>query len=427
MPDSPPGILFINGTLPPPYGGVSTFMGVFLPDLVRRGHAVWTIMPRNYSAEDYSAYEAQGVNVCVPPSQRGRGRFWLVFNALSLLLRHLPWIVGRCLRHRLPLKEALIALYAYLPEAERILREHGDRIAIIHVMNHPWKEGWVGRILARRYRKKLFITTFGEVVPHRDPLTLIDAHSARYRAFTREIVRAADRLTSMTAYCAGNLAYLDVPPERVYRLNFVAGMEAFLTPPAPPQTLDTAYPVLRGRRVVLFAGQIRPRKGPDVLLRAMPDIIAQHPDALAVFVGPDHGMVAALQAEAARLGITDSVLFTGPIPQADLITFYHRAAVFVFPTVAWIECLGLSFVQAMFAGVPVVAAAISAVPEVIRDGENGLVVPPGESPVLAAQVNRLLADPALSARLAAQGRADVQRQFAPEVVAEQTTALYAGL
>jgi glycosyltransferase involved in cell wall biosynthesis len=331
-------------------------------------------------------------------------------------------MMRRYVHHRSSYRSVEEQLLSYLPETDDLLRWHQHEIDIIHVFDRPWRQGWIGQILAEKYRKRLIISVFGEVLPHDDPIELIDAASEPYRSLSQDVLQRADRLASMTRSCAERVALLSLNPSTVYPLYFVSGMEEFIEPPAID--LYPHFPELKGKRIVLFVGQLQPRKGPDVLLRAMPGVIERFPDVVVVIVGADYGMHADLEALAAYLGVETSCVFTGPVPQDTLKALYKAATVFAFTTVSQIECLGLVFVQAMYARCAVVASDISGVPEVIRHGENGLLYPPGDAAALQNHIITLLGDPTLRQHLSAQAFADVNHQFAPAGLRDQIAALY---
>lgn len=417
MQNRKPGILVLNGCLPPPYGGIARYLSRMLPRLTAQGYRVWAAMPRDYSDYDYASYQAQGIQIVMPRANRG-------WNLPPLLLRYAPEWWERVMRYHLPAKEALLALNDWLPELDNLLAQQRDQVDIIHVYDAPWRQGWIGRILARRYHKRLVMTTYGEVAPHDNPLALVDSESYRYRDFCAAVVHDADLLASMTAYCAAKLEFVGVPPDRVRRQHHIVGMEEFVTPPASTEPLLTLYPVLRDRRLILFVGQLIARKGPNLIVEIARHVLAQHPDCIFAFVGPNLGMRQELETLAQRHGISEHCLFTGAVTDEELRLFYHRATVFLFTTVAQIECLGLTFVQAMYAKCPVIAADISGVPEVINPGVNGLLFAPGDHAALQAHLLALLDDPALAQRLAAQAFADVTGAFSEETALAQLEAIY---
>jgi glycosyltransferase involved in cell wall biosynthesis len=417
-----PGILFLNGILPPPYGGIAHHMKTYLPLLVSEGYKVWTAMERFYAPHDFPDYQAQGVNVLIPRDPSNAGRPYYYSRRWKLYARYGRWMAQRYLQHRASYDRIEENLLSYLPEVDDLLSQHRDEIDIIHVFDRPWWQGWVGQILAEKYHKKLILSVFGEVLPHADPLQLFDATSEPYRTLSADVLRRCDRIASMTDSCAKRVEYLGLDASKVYPLYFVSGMEEFVEPPSVD--LLAQYPQLNGKRLILFVGQLQPRKAPDVLLRAAPDVIRQHPDAHIVIVGADYGMRAELETLSQSLGISDHCLFTGAVSQETLRAFYHAAEMFTFTTISQIECLGLVFVQAMYARCPVIAANISGVPEVIHHNENGLLYEAGDVAALQGHILTLLGDKAISERLRAQAFVDVTRQFADEVLLDQIHALY---
>jgi glycosyltransferase involved in cell wall biosynthesis len=417
------GIFVINGILPPPYGGIATYLSNILPILAQRSHKIFAVMGRDYSNTDYSQYEAQQVNVYIP-SGTWRRDWRLALKLLYLVILYWPWLWRRCFHYKLPIKEALACLYKWFPECDKYLAEHRDEIDIIHVFDQPWTNGWVGEILAEKHQKKLIITTFGEVVPHRDDTKLIDDISFRYQRFCTELAVRCERFGSMNAYCASKLDFIGVSPQKVHLTTMITGMEHFIKTEKSQENLVNHYPILRGKRYLLFVGQMLERKGPHLLLRIAPEILAKYPDTMMVFVGPDHGLLEVLKNLAVSLTIDHKCLFTGRIPDAQLYLFYQSADLFVFPTISDVECLGLAFVQAMYAKCPVVASNISGVPEIIRHGENGLLFEPGNMDQMRECIYRVLDNPAFGSQLATQAYEVVVTQFTPELIIEQAESLY---
>lgn len=422
-----PGVLFLNGILPPPFGGIARHMRHLIPILAQQGYKVWTVMPREYSPYDFPELRVPGVKVMIPrePAETGRWTFYYP-RLLKIYARYGKWIAHRFLRHRSSFERKRVqqTLLDYLPETDDLLRAHRDEIDIIQAFDRPWWQGWIGQILAEKYQKRLIITVFGEMVPHVDLVKQLDETSEPFRTFSADVMRRADRITSMTRYCAELVSYLGLDPKSVYPLSFVSGMEEFIETPENLSALYAQYPTLLGKRIVLFVGQLQKRKAPDLLLCAGKAVLEHHPDVIFVIVGPDYGMRAELEILAQTLGIADHCLITGAVSQELLRAFYHAAEMFTFTTISQIECLGLVFVQAMYARCPVIAANISGVPEVIRHAENGLLFEPGDVAMLQQHLLTLLNDPPLRERLREQAFSDVTHQFADEVLLEQIRALY---
>ncbi len=153
--------------------------------------------------------------------------------------------------------------------------------------------------------------------------------------------------------------------------------------------------------LVLFAGRLEPVKGVDVLLDAWPRVQA---DATLVLIGS--GPLAN------RAAATPQARFIGPLPRTSLPAAYAASELAVLPSVPtprFTEPWGLVCNEAMHQGRPVIATStVGAVAGgLVRDGRNGLVVPPGDAAALASALARLLSDRKLAAQLGAAGRDDV--------------------
>lgn len=185
---------------------------------------------------------------------------------------------------------------------------------------------------------------------------------------------------------------------------------------------------------VLYLGRITPHKGIDRLLRAIP---AGTRLTVAGSTGHDPGLPEReYPLLLRRLAAGRDVRFVGPIAEADLPLLYRRAAVFVLPTVERTcygkpvpvtELLGLSVLEAMASGTPVVASRTGALPEVVRDGETGFLVSPGDEDELRDRLRRLLADPVLAQRMGQAARDDVLARFTWTRTAERCLAAYSEL
>jgi glycosyltransferase involved in cell wall biosynthesis len=174
-------------------------------------------------------------------------------------------------------------------------------------------------------------------------------------------------------------------------------------------------------RVLLVVGRLEPQKGHRILLDALTAVRAETDSVCLVCVG-DGGERAALEAQAARLGLGGAVRFVGF--RSDVPRWLAAADVVVLPS--FYEGLPLAAMEALAASRPVVATSVDGTPEVVVDGQTGLTVPPGDRGALAAAICRLLRDPLLARRLGQAGRRWVEERFAEERQVRMTERLYAG-
>jgi glycosyltransferase involved in cell wall biosynthesis len=151
---------------------------------------------------------------------------------------------------------------------------------------------------------------------------------------------------------------------------------------------------------ILFAGTNMQRKGLSALIQAAPAILHEFPQTQFVVLGEDKA-VPRLKQRCADLRVADAFHFLGWKPQNELPAFYAQSDLFVMPSLT--EALGVVFLEALAAGCVPIGSNIGGVPEIIHDGENGLLVPPDSPETLAAAILRVLRDPNLARHLAANG------------------------
>lgn len=189
-----------------------------------------------------------------------------------------------------------------------------------------------------------------------------------------------------------------------------------LPPRAPPNC--------NGSRAVLYVGALNPRKGIPTLLSAFVAVRAQLPEAELWVVGHSkHGEYETAFRQAHPDIPAHAVQFLGHVPQDELHERYARCAVFASASVY--ESFGLTFVEAMARARPVVACDVSAMPEVIRHGQTGLLVPPGDAARFADAILTLLRDDDLRLRLGEQARLHAERSFSAARMAKEIEDLYA--
>jgi glycosyltransferase involved in cell wall biosynthesis len=203
---------------------------------------------------------------------------------------------------------------------------------------------------------------------------------------------------------------------RVVRSAVVA--EDFQGPCARPRVL-AALGLEPDALLVGMVAQLIERKGHRFVLDAMPALIARYPNLQLVLFG--RGPLAEqIQQRVNAAGLAAHVHLAGF--RADLPEILPCLDLLVHP--ATMEGLGVSLLQASAAGVPIIASRAGGIPEAVRDGVNGLLVPPGDVAALADAMATLLDDGALRGRLGAGGRAMIRDEFSPEVMVEGNLAVY---
>ena len=187
---------------------------------------------------------------------------------------------------------------------------------------------------------------------------------------------------------------------------------------------------LTERPVVVCVSRLVRRKGQDTLIRAMPHILAEVPDAVLLVVGGGPYR-ADLERLARETGVAGSVRFTGPVPWEELPAHYGAGDVFAMPCRTRrggldVEGLGIVYLEASATGLPVVAGDSGGAPDAVLDGETGWVVRGGSPQApreTAERVTTLLKDAELRARMGKRGRQWVEEAWRWDLLAGRLRGL----
>ena len=410
------GLLVINSPLPPPYGGVATYLSFALPYLAQNGFEVYGVLdkePPNPTV--YKSFENAGVHLHY--GVQGK------VNKIIQIVRHFSFWVTLYKRSKLPLGaflNVMKSMVVWLGASEAILQKYS--IDVIHAYDYPWVQGYVASYLAAKYGKKYVQTTFGEVVPHRHELVRHDTMGEKYKNFVCSVLDSCDVIISVSKHCAREVTHVGVDASRV-KISYHGVDSDVFSAAADGTTIRRQYQ-LQDNPVVLFLGQMRPRKGPQVLLEAVPSVLKTVPNATFIFVGPDYDITGTMKRRAEELGVARNVHFTGSIPDDELREFYAACDVFAFPSLTPIECLGLSMIQAMACGKPVVASRINGAPEVVVEDETGFLVEPNNPAQLAEKISTLLANPERRTSMGENGMRRAHAMFNQKNLAEELRQIY---
>ena len=182
--------------------------------------------------------------------------------------------------------------------------------------------------------------------------------------------------------------------------------------------------------VILSVGRLIDLKGTDYLIKALPKVLLRFPQTKALIIGsgPQKSYLLNLAKE---LHIKDSVVFIGQIPHSQMAKYYSLADVFVLPSITSkmgeTEGFGVVLLEAMACGLPVIGSDTGGIPDIIKDGETGLLFHQKDSPDLANQIIRLLTDEDLRKKMVANARDLIETQFSWEIVAERFMEVYYGI
>ena len=231
-----------------------------------------------------------------------------------------------------------------------------------------------------------------------------------FRYVERGVTRLADRIVAITdSLRRFTVEQVGVPAAKVETIHY--GLDAL--PAAWGENLPDDVP--HDARIVLSTARLVAQKGVDQAVRALAELPA---DAVLVVLGegPER---ASLERLARELGVAERVFLPGRVPE--VAAWLRRAAVYVQPS-RW-EGFGLSVLEAMQAALPVVATRVSSLPELVVDGETGLLVPVDDAAAVAGAIADALDRPGLGGA----GRTRAQTEFSVARMADRTADLYGRL
>jgi phosphatidylinositol alpha-1,6-mannosyltransferase len=250
------------------------------------------------------------------------------------------------------------------------------------------------------------------------------------RSLLRRIGDSVDTVTYLGEYTRVRLARALSPAAAARMIRLAPGVDSDAFRPGAGGAAVRERLELAGRPVVVCVSRLVPRKGQDTLIRAWPQVRAAVPDAALLLVGggPYAGR---LQRLAGRLGVTGSVIFTGPVPWPELPSYYDAGDVFAMPCRTRrhgldVEGLGIVYLEASATGLPVIGGDSGNAPDAIRDGETGYVVA-GRSPAdVADRLVYLLTDPVGARAMGEKGLAWVDQEWRWDLVARRLQEILGG-
>jgi phosphatidylinositol alpha-1,6-mannosyltransferase len=246
------------------------------------------------------------------------------------------------------------------------------------------------------------------------------------RSVLRRIGDDSDVVTYVSRYTRGRFASAFGPNAALEHLPPGVDSERFRPDPASSSEMRARHG-LGQRPTVVCLSRLVPRKGQDMLIRALPSI-RQRVSGAALVIAGGGPYLDTLRGLAGRFGVTDHVTFTGGVPSADLPAYHAMADVFAMPCRTRgagldVEGLGIVFLEASATGVPVIAGSSGGAPETVQHNKTGLVVDGRSVQQVADAVSELLGDPDRAAAMGAAGREWVTTQWRWDALAGRLSDL----
>jgi len=211
----------------------------------------------------------------------------------------------------------------------------------------------------------------------------------------------------------------NVPRDKIWMIPNGVDPEVY-RPSEIDQTLREKY-ADPSEKIVLYVGRLVPEKGVNVLLGAIPRILAAHQNTKFIIVGEGYSREM-LSSLSKSLGVDHKVFFTGYVSDDEVKGLLRLADVQVIPSIY--EPFGIVCLEAMASGIPVVASDTGGLSEIVEDGVTGLKVPSNNSDAMAHAVNRLLSDSALRGSMSKMARGRALGQFSWKAISDLIIQMY---
>ncbi|MGH7859261.1 MAG: glycosyltransferase, partial [Candidatus Binatia bacterium] len=320
-------------------------------------------------------------------------------------------------RHRFLRPESLALIAKLIAASAWTVRRRSIRI--VHA-GKVLPEG-----IAARFVRKLTGVPY-IVYTHGEELTVVASNPAYKRHFDRlrTVYNDAAAVIANSGFTRDELVRFGVEPERIVCITPGVDPSFFSPGPKDPEILRNYG--LEGKTVLLSVGRLQKRKGHDFVLRALPRVLAEHPELVYVIVsdGEERGYLEEL---ARQLGIEESVRFVGEVPFDALPRWYHTCDLFILANRRMengdVEGFGIVFLEASSCAKPVIAGDSGGTADAVRESFNGLRIDASDPPNISAAILRLLRDPDLRRRLGENGRRLVEAEHGWDTVAGKIRAL----
>jgi glycosyltransferase involved in cell wall biosynthesis len=324
----------------------------------------------------------------------------------TLGLRKPGWLASQAVASGVPV--APLGAAGDLAVARQVLGAvRARRIDVIHA--HEFYMSAVGAAVSRLTGVPLVVTVHGKsYYPDRRRRRVL------YRLIARQARGVVTVSQDLRRFFSGTVGISEERVQVIYN-----GIEPRPGDAGRDPALLEACGVPPDARLVGAVGNLYAVKGHERLIRALPAIVRQHPGARLVILGRGP-LRERLEAEARALGVGDRVHLLGY--RDDVAQWL--GAVDVFASASLSEGLPLSVLEAMAAAKPVVVTDVGGMPEIVRDGETGFVVPVADPAALADRISSLLANPGLAGRLGSAGRRRVGAVFSLDAMVARYRDLY---
>ena len=366
--------------MPPVVGGIVTHTYFLAKELVKRGHEVHVISfnSKNFGEKIHENIHVHGFGGCID------------VNGL--------YSVGS--------KVDLPGVIAFLKKLKPDILHFHHKTSTIEFALHNLKEELNIPIVNTIHTQAGSLETF----------SFIDTvHYLHYNALADELKKASNGIIAVSKYNKDELVKRGISPEKIEVLANGVPLKDF-----DEWTKESARKKLNismNEKIVLFVGRHSPEKGIDVLISAFKKLKKENTKLIIVGKGEFTPLYKFLA------GDSKNIIFTGVLSQKEIRPYYKAADVFVLSSVCF-EAQGLTLMEAMAAGVPVISTKTGGSEELVKKGNAGLIVKPRDHTALKDAMEKLLKDPALRKKFGINGYNLIKAEYSWDIITENVEKIY---
>lgn len=291
-------------------------------------------------------------------------------------------------------------------------------VDLIHA-HFAFPEGFATMLACNVFKKPFVVTLHGYDIVVEKSIKYGVRLTKYGDEMVKRVLKNADKVLAASTYVYSLALKAGCPPEKLIYLPNGVDLIRF-NPSIEGLNLRKRLNIA-SRPTVFTVRHHVPKNGIEYLIKAVPLVIREIPDAIFI-IGGDGYLRRYHQALAEKLGVSRNIIFTGRIAQKELPLYYAACDLFVIPSV--VEAFGLVALEAMACGKPVIGSNVGGIPDVIKDKENGFLVPPRDPKSLADKITLLLNDPKLAREMGLKGRKIAERNFDIEKRINRIIAIY---
>ncbi|MGH2639216.1 MAG: glycosyltransferase family 4 protein [Rhabdochlamydiaceae bacterium] len=394
-------ICLVSYELPPVGGGEGTYTYNLARGLSDRGHNVILFVPRHVSKK--SSETIQLGNIVLVPVDLVERPFVRVASFMARVIRMMPKISS----------DWRIELVHFTFDYPALPMNLGFERPVVSTLHHLH---YVEALSIMRSNKNIV-----RLVPYMAQQMLLSYSEKKLMSQSRAVI-AVSKFTHDSAikYAGCKSSNLYIVPNAIDSNLYVEPARGNIG-----SSFRELYK-LGSDRIVLYVGRVKKSKGLEYLIRGFARVCDRVPSAQLVIVGGgDASYVMKLRNEAIKSHIDQRITFTGRIEQTLLFQAYLASEIVSLPSM--MEGFGLTLLEAMTVGKPVVATRVGAIPEIIVDKSSGLLVDTGDSSQLAEAILQLLENPDAAKNMGANGKLAVAGNYSIERMAQLTEKVYASV